>query len=296
MAVELQTPQVPVSAITERAPGASWVALKRGALMSLLALVSSACVAANSGQVIDGEGQGAYEATLDGAAEALSPEARAERAAEHFSREPRDERHVRACWDDIRPVAFGIGDANPARFDALLLATRCGLWLANHAAANDLIDDLLLLTNTMAEIAPERVEGPYHRGAVLGLLAQAQPLKGVSAMEGIVKDARRAIELDPTYDGAGPHRLLGALHLRAPGPPTGVGSVRRALFYLKKACEIAPEHPGNLLFLAEAHLANEDPAQAAPLIEAYDALNKDALDAAERAFWDAMRAQLKTLP
>jgi tetratricopeptide (TPR) repeat protein len=46
--------------------------------------------------------------------------------------------------------------------------------------------------------------------------------------------------------------VLGLLQLRAPGPPTSVGSPRKGLRNLQRAVELFPDYPENYLYLAEA--------------------------------------------
>lgn len=252
--------------------------------VALLAL--SGCVAANTGEVIAG-GSGVEAPQEDG------PEAALQAATAAFGEAPREAGAVRRCWSVIRPAAFSAPADHPQRVELLVTAARCGAWLATDDGQVALCDDLLALSNTLVEVAPQRVEGFYFRTVALGLVAREDPLKGMSAMGEMVSDGRRAVELDPAYEQAGPLRVLGALHLRAPGPPTGVGSVRRALHYLGKAVELAPEHPGNLLFMAEAHLANDDPTQARAALAAYEALDTAALDPASVARWQAQAAELR---
>jgi tetratricopeptide (TPR) repeat protein len=76
----------------------------------------------------------------------------------------------------------------------------------------------------------------------------------------------RAAAIDPNFDHAGPHRLLGALYLRAPGPPAGIGSLRRAVEHLEKTAELAPDYPENLIFLAETYLKSRRCEEAGELI------------------------------
>lgn len=65
-----------------------------------------------------------------------------------------------------------------------------------------------------------------------------------------------AIELDETYERAGPHRLVGRLHAVAPRVPFFTGWIDRdlALRHLERAVELAPEDLYNRLYLAEARL------------------------------------------
>jgi hypothetical protein len=68
-------------------------------------------------------------------------------------------------------------------------------------------------------------------------LAQLSRTKGWSALK-IVKEMEyeylRAIELNPTVDYAGPHRLLGILYRDAPGWPISIGSKQSLSIISKK--------------------------------------------------------------
>lgn len=81
-----------------------------------------------------------------------------------------------------------------------------------------------------------------------------------AAREGVADELRvlagTALELDPTYADAGPHRFLGRLHAEAPHIPFITGWVDRdlAIRHLSRAVEMAPDEPANGLFLAEALL------------------------------------------
>ncbi|MDP9348796.1 MAG: tetratricopeptide repeat protein, partial [Gemmatimonadota bacterium] len=138
----------------------------------------------------------------------------------------------------------------------LWAAARYAVWLAGRPEAGGAAyaDSALVLANTAVEADSARVEGYYYRALATGFVARANPLTGRSAMRRIREDASRALALDSAFDAGGPHRALGALYLRAPGPPVGVGSLNRAVQHLEAAHRIAPEHPDNLLFLAEAYL------------------------------------------
>jgi len=56
------------------------------------------------------------------------------------------------------------------------------------------------------------------------------------------------------FDYAGPARTLGELYFQAPGWPLSVGSKHKAREWFERAAALAPEHPENLLNLAEAQL------------------------------------------
>jgi hypothetical protein len=69
---------------------------------------------------------------------------------------------------------------------------------------------------------------------------------------------QRAIEKDPLYDEAGPHRVLALVYVRAPGWPVGPGDVEAGLNEAKQAVALRPDYPPNAFALAEALAANKD--------------------------------------
>jgi hypothetical protein len=67
-------------------------------------------------------------------------------------------------------------------------------------------------------------------------------------------DATAVIRMDPAFEEAGGHRVLGRLHHQTPSVPffTGWASRSEALANLKKANELAPKNFINRLYFAEA--------------------------------------------
>jgi Tfp pilus assembly protein PilF len=57
---------------------------------------------------------------------------------------------------------------------------------------------------------------------------------------------------DPNYDNAGPSRVRALVLIRAPGWPLGPGDADAGLVSAKRAVELRPQYPPNLLALAEA--------------------------------------------
>ena len=110
----------------------------------------------------------------------------------------------------------------------------------------------VVLARRARELNPEDVAGHYWYAINVGLLANADRLYGLKAVDEMEPALRRAIELDERYDFAGPLRVLGILYLRTPGPPTSIGSSRKGLRLLQRAVELFPDYPENYLYLAEA--------------------------------------------
>lgn len=71
--------------------------------------------------------------------------------------------------------------------------------------------------------------------------------------------AQTVVDIDPLYeDGAG-YRILGRLHVEAPKIPfiTGWISHEKGVQYLRRAYQVAPQHPVNCFFLGDAILDQE---------------------------------------
>jgi tetratricopeptide (TPR) repeat protein len=85
----------------------------------------------------------------------------------------------------------------------------------------------------------------------------ALALENMSRLE---SEMKRALALSPDIDSGGPLRLLGALYLKAPAWPDGIGDIDKALTLLEQAVKKHPEHPLNRLFYAQALWSTDDDA------------------------------------
>ncbi len=74
------------------------------------------------------------------------------------------------------------------------------------------------------------------------------------------KEMKRAIDLNPDIDDGGSLRILGALYLKAPAWPNGIGDPDKALELLEMAIKKYPEHPLNHLFYAQVLWEDNDKA------------------------------------
>jgi len=125
----------------------------------------------------------------------------------------------------------------------------------------------------------------YYLSLNMAYALKIAPLTGAPFnLSSVVKALKRSVEMDPDMDDGGPLRVLGALYLKAPPWPAGVGDEEKALELLEQAVEDHPDHPLNHLFLAEAQIEDEE----------YDAAQQNIdqarklLDPA-RFFWRAER-------
>jgi tetratricopeptide (TPR) repeat protein len=119
-----------------------------------------------------------------------------------------------------------------------------------------------------AQSAPAR----YYLAMNRGQLARTKTLGALKLVQEMEADFKTAIELDPSFDHAGPHRSLGLLYRDAPGWPTSIGSRAHALEHLTKAVELSPDYPDNQLSLLEAWLQWGEKKKVYSSIEAVEAV------------------------
>ncbi|MBI2928453.1 MAG: hypothetical protein HYY24_22520 [Verrucomicrobia bacterium] len=103
-------------------------------------------------------------------------------------------------------------------------------------------------------IAREPRLGPahYYLAMNLGQLARTKRLGALKIVTEMERHFKKARELEPLLDQAGPDRSLGLLYLDAPGWPTSIGSRSKARQHLQRAVELAPDFPENRLCFLEA--------------------------------------------
>ncbi len=102
----------------------------------------------------------------------------------------------------------------------------------------------------------------YLAAYLTALVAEHDPLHGLERVPVIEQEAQRAAELSPHIDQGGPDRMLGELYLKAPGFPISIGDPGRAVRHYRRALQQAPDYGANRLGLAEALLAEDEPAEA----------------------------------
>ncbi len=97
----------------------------------------------------------------------------------------------------------------------------------------------------------------YYVGMLWGLAIARRPLAALKALPSIEHHLRLAAQGTPDEDAGGPLRVLGMLYVKAPAWPQGIGDTDKGLELLEQAVVTHPEHPLNLLFLAQALRDNE---------------------------------------
>ena len=92
----------------------------------------------------------------------------------------------------------------------------------------------------------------YYLAANLGLAVREHITLAMESLDRLESEMKQAVALSPDIDDGGPLRLLGALYLKAPAWPNGIGDNDKALELLEKAVKEHPGHPLNHLFYAQA--------------------------------------------
>ncbi|MDJ0780829.1 MAG: hypothetical protein QNJ22_02605 [Desulfosarcinaceae bacterium] len=100
---------------------------------------------------------------------------------------------------------------------------------------------------------PDKIEMVYYYGAIGLCYLDFHRVKALFLIDDIIAAFKRARELDPTIDDAGPDRNLGLLYHELPWP---LKNRQRAWRHLEAAAQIAPERAANRLPLAKVLAEN----------------------------------------
>ncbi|MBC8288041.1 MAG: tetratricopeptide repeat protein [Nitrospinae bacterium] len=111
------------------------------------------------------------------------------------------------------------------------------------------------------KIKPDSAIGYFFRALCRGKKGEMQGIwSSLGIIEPFEEDMKKALDLDPSIQNGGPNRALGILYLELPfflG-----GSTDRAIFHLKEAVRLSPNHAENHLGLAQAYYAKNNFASA----------------------------------
>lgn len=148
---------------------------------------------------------------------------------------------------------------NSAQTGLLLLKSYYfkGMFLGlEEGQQKDIYDKGRDLGEKLVDRYPDAVEIKFWYAANLGRWAKVHGFMA-AATSGVAKKVRRLgeeiIELDKQYQGGGGYRILAQAHFHSPKIPILMGwpSDEKALELVKKAMNIAPEHPTNRLLYSE---------------------------------------------
>ena len=154
-------------------------------------------------------------------------------------------------------------DRDPNQYQWQWRQARTQYSLAKKAgeSKNDHYDLCILHSSRAIELQPDSAVSYFYRGLCRGKQGE---MKGVWASLGMIEpfeeDMKKAVELDPKVNHAGPHRALGKLYLELPfflG-----GDSNKSVFHLKEAVRLAPDYAENHLGLAEVLVKKNKPTQA----------------------------------
>jgi len=171
--------------------------------------------------------------------------------------------------EDVRRAAqvwLEAARADPTRIEGLTGAARACVWLVEHEpdadARRESVTTAVQSAQWCERIAPSDAGCAYWLGASLGLQARERRSTGLDALPLIEQAFRRAAAAEPGLEQGGPDRALALLYLRAPSWPTGPGDPDLGLDHARRAVELAPDYPPNLIALAEALAATGEPEEA----------------------------------
>ncbi|MBI4831297.1 MAG: hypothetical protein HY801_07025 [Candidatus Lindowbacteria bacterium] len=113
--------------------------------------------------------------------------------------------------------------------------------------------------------------------AMLGIHGQEEGIMSIlHYLPKIAGYAKRAVELDESYNSAMAHQVLGNLYRLSPPRPIGIGNKKKSLEHLSRARELAPNCPVAAISYAELAISRrkKDEAREALLF----AINTDKVD------------------
>lgn len=199
----------------------------------------------------------------------------------------------RADWQSSRtnvPTALSFGTA------AYELATLAG----SSSERAEVAEQGIAACRGAAVQAPNAVGPTYYLAMNLGELARTKMLGGLKLVKEMETLFLHARALDEKYDFAGPDRCLGMLYFQAPSWPTSVGSRAKAHDHLRRAIELRPNYPNNLIAYADILNRSRDRALLAETLKSLDDLWPKARKEITRdvsdynwATWEESRSTLK---
>jgi hypothetical protein len=150
----------------------------------------------------------------------------------------------------------------PTSVDGFVAAIQADSQRIDHESDGKVRSQLADEANSYADacIAQDPHAAPclYGRGLALGLQARAHPTRAGELLKSMLESLNAADATDPNYDEAGPSRVRALVLIRAPGWPLGPGDADAGLESARRAVELRPQYPPNLLALAEAQAKTGD--------------------------------------
>jgi hypothetical protein len=148
------------------------------------------------------------------------------------------------------------------RLQAIMQDAREGEHQADAGSRASLAEDAGRQAEACLAMEPQAVACLYGHALALGLEARAHPAHAGELLKRMLADLDAAEAADPAYDEAGPERVRALVLTRAPGWPLGPGDAAAGVTFARRAVDLRPQYPPNLLALAEALAKSGDAAAA----------------------------------
>ena len=186
-------------------------------------------------------------------------------AEQEYARRP-----DRAAVRRAEGLCLAAASADEEGTAGLVCAIRAKSWLAERekdaGVRTELAVSAVQVGQWCLRRAPASPECRFWLAVALGMQARDRPTTVEDSLKRMAQLLRDLERDAPLLDRAGPERVLAILLLRAPGWPIGPGDVEEALVHARKAVELEPAYPPNLLALGEALLRNDDRARAQEML------------------------------
>ncbi|HJO02768.1 MAG TPA: hypothetical protein QGG47_02200 [Acidobacteriota bacterium] len=165
--------------------------------------------------------------------------------------------------------------ADPYSALAIIGAVQAQTWLGENLddeqARKDKATEAVQTAQWCRTREPTNPDCHYWLAIAVGVQANQRLATASDGLRVMERELRAAIAGNEDLDYAGPRRVLSQMLVRAPGWPTGPGDDEEGLEHARRAVELHPEFPPNLLALAEAYAALDDvPASRATYQRAID--------------------------
>jgi len=151
-----------------------------------------------------------------------------------------------------RPEPPGAPASIEQRVQTIMQDARDGEHEADSKARAALAEDAGRQAAACLAMAPQAGPCLYGQALALGLEARARPAHAAELLKRMLADLDGADAADPAYDEAGPARVRALVLTRAPGWPLGPGDPPAGVAAARRAVDLRPGYPPNLLALAEA--------------------------------------------
>lgn len=168
------------------------------------------------------------------------PSGQARKAYEQAKKElQEDPANAKAAWQFAR-TTFDLADA-----------------VTTKSERADFAQQGIKASTQALEKNPNAAPLHYYLGLNQGELARTKTLGALKLVDQMEREFLKAIELDASFDYAGPDRSLGLLYRDAPALAS-IGSRVKARAHLARSVELAPLYPENRLNLIESELKWND--------------------------------------